>query len=293
MSDSATANINYQETGKGCDNSIQARIAVVILAWNSENYLEKCIQSVLNVSAQSLAIWVVDNGSTDSTPSILRNLARENNNLHVITCASNLGTTVSRNMAIRQIGDAADIICILDSDTVVNQDAFAKLSSVIENNHDVGVVGPTLIGSDGNPQLSGRNFPTVQLKIGKALPIKSIEQRASNAEIPASPILNGLQDVGYLLSACWFIRADVLRQVGLFDENIFYAPEDVDWCLRCHKAGYRVIRCYDAKILHEYQRISHKKLFSNTNKEHLKGLFYYFNKHGYAFNAPTIHQENK
>lgn len=293
MSNPTAINDSVRRTRGSCDMPIQARIAVVILAWNSDNYISRCINSVLNISAQSLDIWVVDNGSTDTTPSILSSFAREHGNLHIITCTSNVGTTVSRNMAIRRIGDSADIICILDSDTVINQDAFTRLSSVITTNHDIGVVGPTLIGIDGNPQLSGRNFPTVPIKVGKAMPIKSLEEKASKAEIPTSPIINGFQDVDYLLSACWFIRMDVLKQVGLLDENIFYAPEDVDWCMRCHKAGYRVVRCYEAEIIHEYQRISHKKLFSSTNREHIKGLFYYFKKHRYAFVAPNFFERQK
>jgi glycosyltransferase involved in cell wall biosynthesis len=174
-----------QEIANNCDSTIQERIAVVILAWNSESCIERCVRSVCDVSAKSLDVWVVDNGSTDSTPAILSSLACGYDNLHVITCTSNLGTTISRNMAIRRIDDTADIICILDSDTVVNQEAFTVLSRVIINNRDIGVVGPTLNGVDGVAQLSGRNYPTVPTKIGKALPIRAVEQLASDAEIPA------------------------------------------------------------------------------------------------------------
>jgi hypothetical protein len=62
----------------------------------------------------------------------------------------------------------------------------------------------------------------------------------------------------------------------------------VDWCMRCHKTGLRVERCHDVRIVHERQRLSYKRLFSKTSVEHLKGLGYYFMKHGYLLEAPVI-----
>lgn len=62
----------------------------------------------------------------------------------------------------------------------------------------------------------------------------------------------------------------------------------VDWCLRCHEAGLRVVRCHDARIVHECKRLLCKRLFSKTNVEHLKGLGYHFMKRGYLFEAPEI-----
>lgn len=81
------------------------------------------------------------------------------------------------------------------------------------------------------------------------------------------------------------MRRDVLDEVGLLDERIFYAPEDVDYCIRVRRTGFRVVRCFGATITHEYQRISKKRLLSKTNLEHVRGLAYFFRKHGYLFDA--------
>lgn len=263
-----------------------ARVEFVVLAWNSEAIIGPCVESVLALECERLDLWVVDNGSSDATPEILADTAARDPRLHVITEPRNLGTTVSRNEALRRAAPDTDYVCVLDSDTVVNQDAFENMAEALASDPSIGVVGPTMASSSGEVQLSGRGLPTLGIKLGKACPFGSVADRAAREEVPSSPIVEGLQDVGYLLSACWLMPRSSLERVGLLDEAIFYAPEDVDWCLRCHEAGLRVVRCHNARIVHEYQRLSHKKLFSRTNLEHVKGLVHYFKKHKYWLRAP-------
>ena len=262
-----------------------SKSAFVIIAWNSEAFIEKCLLAVLALECRELNVWVVDNGSTDATSGILTNIAAGDSRLHVVTEKTNLGTTRSRNIPLSMLPSDTDYVCVLDSDTVVNQAAFDRMALVLED-ETIGVLGPTMASSGGKVQLSGRALPTIAIKLGKACPFGGFSSRAAEAERPNAPILDGLQDVGYLLSACWFMPYSSLDAVGLLDERIFYAPEDVDWCVRCHGAGLRVVLCYNARIVHEYQRLSHKRLFSKTNLEHVKGLAYYFRKHGYLLRAP-------
>lgn len=267
-----------------------ARISFVILTWNSARYIEACIASVLALGDLCLEVHVVDNGSSDGTLAILRRFGAEDGRMRIRELGSNLGTTVSRNMALREVSSEATHVCVLDSDTVVNREAFERMLRAFESDCDIGVVGPTMASSSGEVQLSGRTLPSVGLKLQKACPFGGVAARASARERPSTPVVDGLQDVGYLLSACWLMPVSSIERVGLLDEAIFYAPEDVDWCLRCHVAGLRVCFCPEAHITHEYQRLSHKRLISKTNLEHLKGLFHYFRKHGYLFRAPVFHE---
>lgn len=255
-----------------------SKSAFVILTWNSGRVIGPCLESVLSLECSRLDVWVVDNGSTDDTPRILDDLASKDSRLHIISEKENLGTTVSRNRAMRQLDRDTDYVCILDSDTVVNQEAFFELAAALATDPSIGVVGPVMVNSAGEEQLSGRNLPTASLKLRKAFPFGGVADRAADEEVPSSPVVNGLQDVGYLLSACWLMPYTSLEAVGLLDERIFYAPEDVDWCARCHDAGLRVVLCRRARIIHEYQRISHQRFFSRVNHEHIKGLVYYFLK---------------
>lgn len=267
---------------------INSKTSFIILAWNSEKYIESCLRSVLALECARLDVRIIDNGSADCTPDIIAKLAKEDERIHPIYEPMNLGTTVSRNRALNRIPIDTDYVCVLDSDTIVNQHAFEEMVGILNCDSSIGVVGPTMKDASGETQLSGRNFPTLGIKLGKVCPLNAFVSRAEKAEIPRTPIVNNLQDVDYLLSACWLMPKESFDIVGLFDERIFYSPEDVDWCLRCHKAGLRVVRAYEPCIVHEYQRLSHKRIISKTNIEHVRGLAHFFFKHGYLMHAPVV-----
>lgn len=85
-----------------------------------------------------------------------------------------------------------------------------------------------------------------------------------------------ITDVGYLMSACWMMPAILIEKIGLLDENIFYAPEDVEYCLRAWKRGYRVCYDQDALIVHAWQRLSRKNYLAGITGNILKGCCIYF-----------------
>lgn len=260
-------------------------VAFVVLSWNSQHYISNCLDAVLCCNSITPLVLVVDNGSTDETSAILQQYEADHSEIICTFLPENFGTTISRNLALTNLPSDANYVCILDSDTVINDQALATMIQTLEQNPDIGIVGPTMMNSAGATQLSGRNLPSLGIKLRKAAPLKGLQDEGAQMEVPNTPVVQDMQDVPYLLSACWLMPVSTIDTVGFLDENIFYAPEDVDYCLRVWQAGLRVVRCWNAQIIHEYQRLSHKKLFSKTNKEHLKGLVYYFKKHHYLFDS--------
>lgn len=258
------------------------RIAFIVLTWNSAEFISRCVTSILQIKSFDIKLLIVDNGSTDGTRDIVRAFADPR--IVLLPQDRNLGTTQSRNIALRQIGEA-EYVCVLDSDTQVNEAAIQTMVQCLQEDSSIGAVGPTMVSSSGAVQLSGRNLPTLPIKLAKACPVATVQKKGCEREVPITPIGGGLQDVPYLLSACWVLPRKTIEEVGVFDERIFYAPEDVDYCVRIWKAGYRCVLCHNARIVHEYQRISKKEIVSKANWEHIKGLAYYFRKYGYLFDS--------
>lgn len=264
----------------------QFDIGFVILTWNSERYIRKCIESIFLLRDLHVVICVVDNGSSDQTVQILEDLRRRSiplsMELDIICLEENRGTTISRNIGIKKILSRIKNLCILDSDTIINKKAVLDMLQVLHGDEKNGIIGPKMETSGGVEQQSGRNIPSIKLKLLKVLPVKSLRRRGEEMERIAD-IHEDVAPVGYLMSACWFMRADFVRENGLLDEKIFYAPEDVEYCLRAWRNGYRVLLDRRVKIVHEWQRLSRKKFISKHNWEHIKGLFYLYNKYGLWF----------
>ena len=271
-------------------------IGFVILTWNSEKYISECLNSLIALCENGISVTpiVIDNGSCDSTVQRVSQIFNTKNrfvDFKLFQLEKNYGTTVSRNMGIRYLLECQNrpnYICILDSDTVVNELAMNNLISVLKSDPSCGIVGPRMHDANMVYQRSGRQIPTLTEKLLKVLPVKSLQEKGTAQEASIPEDGTGSIDVGYLMSACWMMRPDLFTQIGMLDEKIYYAPEDVDFCIRVWKAGLRVQYCYDADILHHWQRLSRKKLFSKHNFEHLKGLAYLFWKHKYLFHTNTI-----
>ncbi len=267
-----------------------AKISFIILTWNSEKVIGACLNSIAGLTSNEYEIIIVDNGSTDMTSSVIDSFIRSypESTVKKIFLEKNYGTTVSRNIGILKSADDADYICILDSDTIINDAAMVELIDVLNEDPRNAITGPSMVNLDGVKQITAKKIPTARLKLFKAFPARSVQEIGERLE--KYEFSDGARSypVGYLISACWMIRKTYIEKIGLLDEKIFYSPEDVEYCVRVWKEGLRVIFCPRAEIIHATQRISKKKLISRHNWEHLKGLIYFFNKYGLFLNADSI-----
>lgn len=260
-------------------------LSFVILSWNSKNHLVRCLASIENklpINEWKYEIFVVDNGSVDGSVPWLREQAQHKPGIvKPIFLDHNTGTTYSRNRALKQC--EGDYIIVLDSDVVLHADTVPVLKKTIEAQTGVGMVVPKLLYGSGQLQKSTDEFPTVFRKFERLFFLKSIEEREASASL-----VDENSNVDYAISAFWMFPKHVLEKVGLLDEKIFYAPEDVDYCIRVWKAGFRIIYVPSAVATHYAQEISRGFKLNKAKIEHIKGLIYYFIKHRYFFRKPTL-----
>jgi GT2 family glycosyltransferase len=264
-------------------------LSIVILTWNSSRHIEDCLNSLLSTIGEPLKpfeIFVVDNGSTDRTRAILSRYQTDFPEvIKPIFLDANTGTTYSRNLALRKA--AGSYIAILDSDVIIPGDIFTPLVAFLDGSSRTGMVVPRLLYGNGAYQKSTDNFPTLPSKARRYLFLKGMEKRELQpAQVP--------QCVDYAISAFWLLKKEVVAQVGLLDEKIFYAPEDVDYCLRVWRKGYRIVYLPDVEVIHNAQEISRGFRINRAFIAHLTGLLYFFRKHGYWLKKPCFvdHEEN-
>ena len=113
-------------------------IGFVILTWNSENYISECLDSLLKIRNYKIYISIFDNGSTDNTKAILDSYATKEN-FFIKKNDKNLGTTISRNQALKQL-PKTDYIVILDSDTIISDySGLDKAIEILNNDETIGI----------------------------------------------------------------------------------------------------------------------------------------------------------
>lgn len=256
--------------------------SAVILSYNSGRYLEECLLRLAAALAEfdtPSEIWVIDNGSQDGSQQILRRLTETYPDLlRPLYLPSNTGTTVSRNLAFRQC--SGRYVLVLDSDATIDAPALRALKNVLDTDDTVGLVAPRLRYPDDRFQISTDQFPTLARKLQRFLSLKTME---AAAHLPALR-----EEVDYAISACWLLRREVLDRVGLLDENIFYSPEDVDFCVRIWQAGLRIVYEPAAVVTHDAQELSRGAKLSRFTIRHGQGLLYYFWKHRYLWSKNRL-----
>jgi len=258
-------------------------ISFVILTWNSEKYIGKCLTSLLTDLKENrflYEIFIIDNGSIDNTASIINSFkAKYHKHILTIFLNKNRGTTYSRNLALKKA--RGKYVIIMDSDIEVLRGTIAPLIDTLNKDNKTGLVVPKLLYPNGNLQKSTDVFPTIFTKLFRYFFLKRIEKKDNELKQKLRP-----KYVDYAISAFWVLKKQVIEKVGLLDENIFYAPEDVDYCLRIWNAGYKILYVPNVAVIHHAQEISRGLKLNFVTINHIKGLIYYFRKHKYIFIPP-------
>lgn len=266
-------------------------VSFIVLTWNSSRFLTKCFAAIIEKCQRenvSFEIIVIDNGSTDDSKMIYSEFGKDHPaEFFVEYLGRNTGTTYSRNIGINQA--RGQFLCILDSDTELRQGELKSVFDRLKQDTKIGLIAPRLRLANGTIQPSVKKFPTFWDKLLKIPQLVLGMKSPNNDFYPGFPF-QVEREVDTAISACWIFRRELIDHVGYLDENIFYAPEDLDFCVRIRKAGLKVLYWPNLEVFHDTQWISHRKPFSKVSRSHFSGLVYYFRKHGGWFSNSHLYR---
>jgi len=216
-------------------------LSIVIVNWNTRDLLRDCLAALRAADLpQSMETIVVDNGSTDGSIAMV---AADFPAVELIANDCNVGYSRGNNQALYRA--RGGYVLLLNSDTRVSRQAIRTLMRFMDAHPDAGACAPRLVAANNIAQpFAYGGEPTLAYLFRRGVFRCVLRQGLHDWD------RSGAQEVDWASGACLLVRREVVESVGPLDESLFMYFEDVDWCLRMRKLGWRVFVQPEAVVTH-------------------------------------------
>ena len=259
-------------------------LSVIIVNYNVKDFLENALVSIERALQAHLRsgkkisgeIFVVDNASDDGSVELLR---KRFPRIHLIVNKQNLGFAQANNVALER--SRGRYALLINPDTIVQEDTLRVMIDFLDEKNEIGAAGCKILNPDGTLQLAcRRSFPSPWVSLTKTTGLSAL--------FPSSKLF-GRYNLTYLdpdqsyevdaISGSFLIvRRKVYEEVGGLDENFFMYGEDLDWCYRIQKAGWKIYYVHETQIIH-YKGESTKRSDFDELKTFYHAMHLFVEKH--------------
>ena len=248
-------------------------ISVVIVSFNTQGELLRCLESLAECVSLPIEVVVVDNASKDGTVDALR---RDQPRVRLIANSENVGFARACNQGLRAA--RGSLWLILNSDTEIRPGAVEALADALERNPKAGLAGPRTLNSDGTLQASFGLPLTLVGEWRQRRLMRGLRSKSPDALRRLEEAWRDEREPAWISGSCLLARRTALEEVGLFDEGFFLYEEDVDLCLRLRRAGWQILRVSEAEVIHHLGR-SMRQVPGLASLEYQRSHLRYYRKH--------------
>lgn len=225
------------------------QLSVIILNYNVRYFLEQCVLSVQEaVSTLDAEIIVVDNNSDDDSCLMMKERFPC---VKLIENKENFGFPKGNNIGVKEA--KGKYICILNPDTIVAEDTFAKILAFAEEKVNLGIIGCKLIDGTGKflPE-SKRGIPTPWIAFTKVLGLYKVFPKWNIFNQYYAQHINENENgkVDILVGAFMFMKRQLYNELQGFDENCFMYADDIDLSYRALQRGKANYYFHETTVLH-------------------------------------------
>jgi GT2 family glycosyltransferase len=257
-------------------------LSIIIVNYNVKEFLQNLLHSISKSSNQiKREIIVVDNASNDGSVEFIKDNFPE---VNLIANKFNLGFSKANNIGMKQA--KGKYILLINPDTLVSEDTFEKMISFFETNPLVGLAGCKILNPEGTLQLAcRRSFPGPWTSFCK---VSGLSNLFPKSRLFAKYNLTYLDpdqtyEVDAISGSFMMFRKELYERIGGLDEKFFMYGEDLDFCYRTQKSGFKVYYVHSTQIIHykgestKKSGLDETKIFYNAMhlfvKKHLSGSF--------------------
>lgn len=267
-----------QTPKEGWQSSRLPKVSIVILNWNSYEVTRDCLLSLQKLDYSNLEIVLVDNGSVDSS---WERLATEFPEVRLLRNEDNLGFTGGNNAAIRDVLlRGTDYLLLLNNDTIVAETFLRELIQVAEKAPEIGLLNPKILYYEPSDRIW---YAGGEYRLGWSFAKHVGAGQRENGKYSET------REVSFTTGCALLIRAEAFAKVGLLDDSFFFGFEDLDWCVRARKAGYKAFYVPSALVWHRDGYVT-KKNFGISAKDfyHFRNSVLLARKHLRAWHWPMF-----
>jgi GT2 family glycosyltransferase len=220
------------------------KVAIIVLTYNGESFVDAWSASLraLEHGEHDVRVYVVDNASKDGSAD---EAAAKAPFATLIRNAENLGFAGGNNVALRRaLAEGADYVYLLNQDAWLAPGAVAEAVRVAEADERIGSVQSMLLLDQDRERINSA---------GNAIHFLGLGYATGNGTPRAEWRHVGIPEITYASGAAVLYRADALREVGLFDEELFLYHEDLDLGWRLRLAGYGNVLAPHSLAYHHYE----------------------------------------
>lgn len=262
---------------------INPLISIIICTYNTKDMTLKCLDRVkksIEYLKMPVETVVVENGS-DGTVGILR---KKYPWVKLVEPKANTGFAKGNNLGIKAANKNSKYLLLLNTDSFLEPETLKKAVDFVENNKECDVLGCRLNYGNGKLQPSAGNLPTpvsvwTWLWGLDLLPI--VGKKLKSVHPKDKLFFKTSKKVGWVMGTFLFMKSEVIKKVGGFDEKIFMYMEEVELCKRIEDSGFtiwytpsfEIIHLDKASSSHDPQKLA--KIFSIE----IKGIVYFLGKY--------------
>jgi len=224
-------------------------VSVIILNYNTFDITAHCIESIYHLTEGiEFEVILVDQASEDEDPEKFRKMFPD---IRLIKNTVNGGFSRGNNLGIAEAG--GEYILLLNSDTILINNAVKLARQKMESDGSIGVLSAMLITASGELQYPAERFPSLGSELREFFRMNkhlSEEKRSERFLGGAFDHMTG-READWVWGAFFMIRREVIDRLGgsLPDEYFMYA-EDMDWCWKIKKLGYKIWYDAEPKVTH-------------------------------------------
>lgn len=235
------------------------KVAIIIVTYNARQYLPECLSSLQKIRypKEEYSIIVVDNDSRDSTVEFIK---KEFPMVYLIENNENLGFAGGNNVGLTYaIQNDFVYAFLLNQDTVVDENFLDASVSAIEGSGNIGAVQSLLLHYKGNDTVNS---------IGNAIHFLGFAYARGNGKKLSAYALPPVSEIVYPSGAAVLVRLSLLKEIGLFCDELFLYHEDVDLGWRIWLSGNTVVLASQSRVYHKYEfsRSIQKYYFMERNR---------------------------